>query len=238
MRGKRKGLGLCPPASGLIPACAGKTTGVMPKAVASWAHPRVCGENFIQGIEKLLGAGSSPRVRGKLYTFRMSTTNLGLIPACAGKTGFLPRAPGRWPAHPRVCGENVALDQEPALITGSSPRVRGKPLIPFHAASAPGLIPACAGKTFVRVFARGPLGAHPRVCGENCARPVVAETPMGSSPRVRGKLGGSLTLRRLPRLIPACAGKTLGRRRADGRERAHPRVCGENSGSRPSLPWL
>ena len=30
-----------------------------------------------------------------------------------------------------------------------------------------GLIPAYAGKTFIRVFACGSLWAHPRVCGEN-----------------------------------------------------------------------
>ena len=37
---------------GLIPACAGKTLSTVSNTWAAWAHPRVCGENYI-GIEPI-----------------------------------------------------------------------------------------------------------------------------------------------------------------------------------------
>ena len=53
-------------------------------------------------------------------------------------------------------------------------------------------------------------------------------TPPGSSPRVRGKHALSAADGVLIRLIPACAGKTMGTTCLATRSRAHPRVCGEN----------
>ena len=51
----------------------------------------------------------------------------------------------------------------------------------------------------------------------------------GSSPRVRGKLVVSSDNPLIPRLIPACAGKTLSKPLTPFAARAHPRVCGENA---------
>ena len=69
------------------------------------------------------------------------------------------------------------------------------------------------------------------MCGENRPASASALKRAGSSPRVRGKRpgGGVGTVR--PRLIPACAGKTV--RGVCGRpgRGAHPRVCGENAGA-------
>ena len=112
--------------SGLIPACAGKTS----RAAATWtsrpAHPRVCGENRV-GLA-LAGArlGSSPRVRGKPFLFNVAVSLRGLIPACAGKTPKPQVARGLDSAHPRVCGENRLLGRLSRASKGSSPRVRGK----------------------------------------------------------------------------------------------------------------
>ena len=50
----------------------------------------------------------------------------------------------------------------------------------------------------------------------------------GSSPRVRGKLGGEPGVDVRLRLIPACAGKTNRPSGGNRDPRAHPRVCGEN----------
>ena len=74
----------------------------------------------------------------------------------------------------------------------------------------------------------GSTRAHPRVCGENidCAYYPHGET--GSSPRVRGKLGGQARVDVGLRLIPACAGKTPTPTSRAAIGRAHPRVCGEN----------
>ena len=51
---------------------------------------------------------------------------------------------------------------------------------------------------------------------------------LGSSPRVRGKLGGGCETRAVCGLIPACAGKTQKSTESQMKEKAHPRVCGEN----------
>ena len=75
------------------------------------------------------------------------SVNTGLIPAHAGKTAFfLGEFNGCW-AHPRACGENFVEVGKDWADVGSSPRMRGKPLIPLSPLSHTGLIPAHAGKT-------------------------------------------------------------------------------------------
>ena len=152
----------------------------------------------------------------------------GLIPARAGKT--FPRRTGRTAssAHPRACGEN-SDDATTALYrAGSSPRVRGKPILMCSPQRNLGLIPARAGKT-IHCGTTGPrAAAHPRACGENeaCADPLASVA--GSSPRVRGKREAGSNAPRRPRLIPARAGKTGATCTAPSSGRAHPRACGEN----------
>ena len=92
--------------TGLIPACAGKTSVFFAYSDRSAAHPRVCGENVERLGHGVEAGGSSPRVRGKPPGWRPPSPNDGLIPACAGKTAAGPGRPHRRWAHPRVCGEN------------------------------------------------------------------------------------------------------------------------------------
>ena len=75
---------------GLIPACAGKTCYRSVGCCAGWAHPRVCGENYVTADINRLHLGSSPRVRGKLHGGASAAKLCGLIPACAGKTLSIP----------------------------------------------------------------------------------------------------------------------------------------------------
>ncbi len=151
----------------LIPACAGKTQGVLLGLSAA--------------------GGSSPRVRGKLDSCFAVDSFFGLIPACAGKTGAKCRATSASPAHPRVCGENDFEDVPLSTEIGSSPRVRGKLGRGLRRRSLLRLIPACAGKTRRLVQQQAPCRAHPRVCGENELMNFTAAALSGSSPRVRGK---------------------------------------------------
>ena len=74
--------------TGLIPACAGKTLLQRPSWPWAWAHPRVCGENPAHDYGDAQAAGSSPRVRGKPVHGLAQVLELGLIPACAGKTAL------------------------------------------------------------------------------------------------------------------------------------------------------
>ena len=74
------------PRKGLIPACAGKTQQGLPLLRQPRAHPRVCGENPKKVRRVSAAVGSSPRVRGKRRSSAASIVQVGLIPACAGKT--------------------------------------------------------------------------------------------------------------------------------------------------------
>ena len=112
--------------SGLIPACAGKTTLVRRCCMSARAHPRVCGENTKWCCLRLSIAGSSPRVRGKPRGSRLIRIGERLIPACAGKTRRARRRDASTQAHPRVCGENRFAGNPGRHHAGSSPRVRGK----------------------------------------------------------------------------------------------------------------
>ena len=173
--------------TGLIPACAGKTTALQMRFLVLWAHPRVCGENSWAARTSVTFAGSSPRVRGKRPGPIQRPHPSGLIPACAGKTLRESRARAARQAHPRVCGENIILTAESQAEAGSSPRVRGKQVRAEAARSFTGLIPACAGKTNVLVLQLSNRRAHPRVCGENTLLAARKTRAQGSSPRVRGK---------------------------------------------------
>ena len=155
-----------------------------------------------------------------------------LIPACAGKTFLSLRGETDGGAHPRVCGENTRARLRILLLQGSSPRVRGKRAITVYPPFSRGLIPACAGKTKMLNRTSLTLWAHPRVCGENWAFLLLPLRMFGSSPRVRGKPRRTSYLPHLQGLIPACAGKTSTRRESALARRAHPRVCGENTGCR------
>ena len=214
---------------GLIPACAGKTPGAAHHRPGTGAHPRVCGENTTAAACWGTIPGSSPRVRGKPAGLPGRPSEVGLIPACAGKTPPSCALRPAWSAHPRVCGENASNSRRASTRVGSSPRVRGKPHVGDDAGLPHGLIPACAGKTVVAAVRGQPLTAHPRVCGENAGDIETAVREAGSSPRVRGKPGRRARATRGPRLISACAGKTTKATAKQGKRPAHPRVCGENA---------
>ena len=151
-----------------------------------------------------------------------------LIPARAGKTSVVTWGEAQARAHPRACGENAPQTGGRGGGQGSSPRVRGKPVVLQARAGRGGLIPARAGKTRLRVRSLWLIRAHPRACGENMILCSPVASTWGSSPRVRGKL---LHRHRRPferRLIPARAGKTRFRYLASFPVPAHPRACGEN----------
>ena len=172
--------------------------------------------------------GSSPRVRGKPGAAGARRPRARLIPARAGKT---PASTSRKPhasAHPRACGENRRPKRTKILTSGSSPRVRGKPVVLQARAGRGGLIPARAGKTLHQRHTIRSPAAHPRACGENSRCRAAVTGTAGSSPRVRGKLGGVVGVFMVYRLIPARAGKTERVGDPPLRGWAHPRACGEN----------
>ena len=233
---------------GLIPAWAGKTSTVRCASSRARAHPRVGGENSCASSVCLLLGGSSPRGRGKRGYSGARYGNRWLIPAWAGKT-HSPRGRRQPPRpHPRVGGENSWKLKGKAIVSGSSPRGRGKRGGDDRVHCSVRLIPAWAGKTLTAT--PGPVdfrvhprvggenggehgwcpfgGAHPRVGGENGHAGDFDLIALGSSPRGRGKQSSLATVPAHRRLIPAWAGKTSLPMGHHNLRRAHPRVGGEN----------
>ena len=160
---------------------------------------------------------------------------VGSIPACAGEAIGRNTKPGVGKVYPRVCGGSRARRGLAHLGRGLSPRVRGKPALAICRCAAPRSIPACAGEARRAPPRPGTQRVYPRVCGGSAAISVIAISPSGLSPRVRGKpLLLSVALG-LARSIPACAGEAATRGGWPKSGRVYPRVCG---GSYPAAGSL
>ena len=188
VRGKRFVASGGSEAKGITPACAGKTSREIMFWIPVKDHPRVCGENRIFSICKKFSTGSPPRVRGKQQKMQINFYSRRITPACAGKTLNPATSPPTCEHHPRVCGENALYAQQIEKVSGSPPRVRGKP-----------------SNIINRLLY---TEDHPRVCGENCPCFFQIINRLGSPPRVRGKHDLQAYKRYLQRITPACAGKT------------------------------
>ena len=130
-----------------------------------------------------------------------------------------------------MCGENFSYRNILSVPNGSPPRVRGKHAGTYHRQSPQGITPACAGKTILSRPSKRPSEDHPRVCGENFLNFLPIKFFTGSPPRVRGKRRDKACADLRPRITPACAGKTFKIEGANGVQKDHPRVCGENKSS-------
>ena len=114
---------------GLIPTYAGNTHCGIGAESVMWAHPHVCGEH--SSILRSTGpsVGSSPRMRGTRPHGRRHTVPDGLIPTYAGNTPVRTARLRFTRAHPHVCGEHSYGVPHRLQVLGSSPRMRGTPLI-------------------------------------------------------------------------------------------------------------
>ena len=149
MRGKRGQERGRPGENRNIPAYAGKTKLLHQARFCITEHPRVCGENVQGFYHRHIPSGTSPRMRGKRTGFLPSTHTKRNIPAYAGKTITRVMNSSDKSEHPRVCGENTVFLRFSLRVTGTSPRMRGKPLFAQVKPLACRNIPAYAGKTLV-----------------------------------------------------------------------------------------
>ena len=110
---------------GIIPAHAGLTTSLWFSGSARRDHPRACGAHIARPSGVDVSKGSSPRMRGSPNRAGDVKTRHGIIPAHAGLTlhPWRRRYPRR--DHPRACGAHKVVARSPALVQGSSPRMRG-----------------------------------------------------------------------------------------------------------------
>ena len=133
---------------GIIPALAGNTSVESSKRFPTGDHPRACGEHSMQETVGALSLGSSPRLRGTQPARVHARQSAGIIPALAGNTPALTRSRSPPWDHPRACGEHALFPVRPSPCLGSSPRLRGTPIIPCGRAQHVGIIPALAGNTW------------------------------------------------------------------------------------------
>ena len=111
---------------------------------------------------------------------------------------------------------------------GSSPRMRGTHNVRIACAGIIGIIPAYAGNTYRMCRLYTVPRDHPRVCGEHLTGNPYLLMVQGSSPRMRGTLGFSVTNTNDAGIIPAYAGNTWRPSSNLRCVRDHPRVCGEH----------
>ena len=190
----------------IIPACAGNSSTPRSTARTMPDHPRVCGEQIMSSSFSTLSAGSSPRVRGTGSRRVLARRSGRIIPACAGNSPTSTTSSTTSPDHPRVCGEQIAMDINWMHFTGSSPRVRGTVSRLHRWLIGRRIIPACAGNSGTGHERASPDPDHPRVCGEQHGPCMRLTVRAGSSPRVRGTAIKALHHRMPSRIIPACAG--------------------------------
>ncbi|SCQ64128.1 Hypothetical protein PFR_JS9-2_2039 [Propionibacterium freudenreichii] len=132
---------------GLTPAYAGSTHGVSKISATPGAHPRICGEHGSIARASSPSMGSPPHMRGALRQLRPRLHLVGLTPAYAGSTSRRyapPRQPG---AHPRICGEHLAMSAPNPGVVGSPPHMRGARRGMNRTYFRAGLTPAYAGST-------------------------------------------------------------------------------------------
>ena len=170
-----------------IPAWAGETTHNTKPSVFSPVYPRVGGGNSARTLACGVGAGLSPRGRGKRPLVAYGLYRPRSIPAWAGETLPSRGQSQRATVYPRVGGGNLRDSLLIETMKGLSPRGRGKRRAGTPSAYRARSIPAWAGETKMLQGALIHAGVYPRVGGGNSSASMSAATLLGLSPRGRGK---------------------------------------------------
>ena len=90
-----------------------------------WVYPRECGGTLMNGADRLIVPGLSPRVRGNRLPRLAGCGVRGSIPASAGEPSVLSKWSCARGVYPRECGGTVMAKQDAGDSVGLSPRVRG-----------------------------------------------------------------------------------------------------------------
>ena len=233
MRGKHlaqygRGLG-----GRIIPAHAGQTVGTNTVLSMPSDHPRACGANRVRPNVSGGASGSSPHMRGKQLATSVFMVSFRIIPAHAGQTDGATLWAMRDSDHPRTCGANYNDPASDVFPQGSSPHMRGKRQLFRSIDVRLWIIPAHAGQTKQCASACTDGTDHPRTCGANFFSSACSRIAGGSSPHMRGKLGGTLRTLKSQRIIPAHAGQTRTLNSGSTVVKDHPRTCGANLLSTP-----
>ena len=110
---------------------------------------------------------------------------------------------------------------------GSPPRMRGKVVMWVLRKLPFGITPAHAGKSRPLSQLAFSTRDHPRACGEKKRTGSCPSVPIGSPPRMRGKVCGIPTTSPSSGITPAHAGKRETQHPRNRCYTDHPRACGE-----------
>ena len=141
----------------------------------------------------------------------------------------MPILPHVFGDHPRGCGAHYGTRKRARCLLGSSPRVRGSPVVVRRDIPARGIIPAGAGLTRSGRRPHRHHRDHPRGCGAHISHRVIMFYLRGSSPRVRGSRRAGIPSRSPHGIIPAGAGLTHHLAVQSARFWDHPRGCGAHT---------
>ena len=167
-------------------------------------------------------------MRGQLCSLTSSIGSCRIISARAGPTQDVLTI-SLWNSdHPRSCGANSSIRSINALLSGSSPLVRGQLQAGAGAEGLNRIIPARAGPTLPQVPWPRPCADHPRSCGSNAPERLGLADVAGSSPLVRGQQREPMQVAFNLRIIPARAGPTSRSSSSFSGSADHPRSCGAN----------
>ena len=231
MRGSHMALTMPSVSVGIIPAHAGLTRISSTSSRLSRDHPRACGAHASYVDPLTRARGSSPRMRGSQGIGGDDGRAEGIIPAHAGLTEVSCSNWRRGRDHPRACGAHARSSMRSSHRRGSSPRMRGSPLLQIGSQGRKGIIPAHAGLTSLRTSLAKRPGDHPRACGAHTARSMARRAIWGSSPRMRGSPYVVLLHDLVPGIIPAHAGLTSSLPLQRQAVSDHPRACGAHRAS-------
>ena len=168
-------------------------------------------------------------MRGKAFRPCQWYIDYRITPAHAGKSPSFSATRYNTEDHPRACGEKLFGLWSMAIILGSPPRMRGKEAKSNVCGSQTGITPAHAGKSFDPCKYFRDAKDHPRACGEKPHSLNFPSKPIGSPPRMRGKVAAVATMVSAGRITPAHAGKSSLLAFSESISLDHPRACGEKT---------
>ena len=124
-------------------------------------------------------------------------------------------------------GEQRQAPTNMPMCRGSPPLARGTGTCPPCRCWAHRITPACAGNSSMPSISGVIMWDHPRLRGEQVAARQISCIFQGSPPLARGTGAGSVYVRNLPGITPACAGNRHSAISSSKALKDHPRLRGE-----------
>ena len=169
-----------------IPTHVGNTAVNGRMEVISAVHPHACGEHRFNPDSGENVDGSSPRMWGTLQDAETGDIVTRFIPTHVGNTRDRLTVVVITAVHPHACGEHQSVFVLYSVISGSSPRMWGTPIVMCLFRRLNRFIPTHVGNTKKHPNALHVQAVHPHACGEHVLTYQTFRRWGGSSPRMWG----------------------------------------------------